>query len=120
MQARPLLSPYLFEQHTDMDSYYEKHGRELLRDMHAWLFQLLQKGITTFAYVSKADMYEQALHRLHRHPYEYRKLSHHIRKAGSFRQQDIRLLAEMGFKVFRMSIAWSRIFPMGDEECSES
>ncbi|MCI8270975.1 MAG: hypothetical protein HFG16_01495 [Erysipelotrichaceae bacterium] len=71
MQARPLLSPYLFEQHTDMDSYYEKHGSELLRDMHAWLFQLLQKGITTFSYVSKADMYEQALHRLHRHPYEY-------------------------------------------------
>lgn len=31
-------------------------------------------------------------------------------------QEDIRLLAEMGFKVFRMSISWSRIFPNGDEE----
>ena len=31
-------------------------------------------------------------------------------------QEDIRLMAEMGFKVFRMSIAWSRIFPLGDEE----
>lgn len=31
-------------------------------------------------------------------------------------EEDIRLLAGMGFKVFRMSIAWSRIFPMGDEE----
>ena len=31
-------------------------------------------------------------------------------------QEDIALLAEMGFKVFRMSIAWSRIFPKGDEE----
>ena len=30
-------------------------------------------------------------------------------------KQDIALLAEMGFKVFRMSIAWSRIFPNGDE-----
>ena len=30
-------------------------------------------------------------------------------------KEDIRLLAEMGFKVFRTSIAWSRIFPMGDE-----
>ncbi|MBD3689149.1 glycoside hydrolase family 1 protein [Nanchangia anserum] len=29
---------------------------------------------------------------------------------------DIALLAEMGFKVFRTSIAWSRIFPRGDEE----
>lgn len=31
-------------------------------------------------------------------------------------QEDIALMAEMGFKVFRMSIAWSRIFPRGDEE----
>lgn len=31
-------------------------------------------------------------------------------------EEDIRLFAEMGFNVFRMSIAWSRIFPMGDEE----
>lgn len=30
-------------------------------------------------------------------------------------KEDIRLLSEMGFKVFRMSIAWSRIFPNGDE-----
>ena len=31
-------------------------------------------------------------------------------------KEDIKLFAEMGFKVFRLSIAWSRIFPMGDEE----
>lgn len=30
--------------------------------------------------------------------------------------QDIKMFAEMGFKVFRTSIAWSRIFPKGDEE----
>ncbi|WP_312093553.1 6-phospho-beta-glucosidase [Niallia sp.] len=30
-------------------------------------------------------------------------------------QEDISLFAEMGFKTFRMSIAWSRIFPNGDE-----
>lgn len=30
-------------------------------------------------------------------------------------EEDIRLFAEMGFKVFRTSIAWSRIFPRGDE-----
>ncbi|MEB0287491.1 glycoside hydrolase family 1 protein [Cryobacterium sp. 10S3] len=28
---------------------------------------------------------------------------------------DIALFAEMGFKTFRFSIAWSRIFPLGDE-----
>lgn len=30
-------------------------------------------------------------------------------------KEDIRLFAEMGFKVFRTSIAWSRIFPNGDD-----
>jgi 6-phospho-beta-glucosidase len=29
--------------------------------------------------------------------------------------EDIKLLAEMGFKTFRTSIAWSRIFPQGDD-----
>ncbi len=31
-------------------------------------------------------------------------------------KEDIKLFAEMGFKTFRMSIAWSRIFPKGDEK----
>lgn len=31
-------------------------------------------------------------------------------------KEDIKLFAEMGFKVYRMSIAWSRIYPNGDEE----
>ena len=30
-------------------------------------------------------------------------------------KEDIRLFAEMGFKCFRTSIAWTRIFPKGDE-----
>ncbi|WP_305153246.1 6-phospho-beta-glucosidase [uncultured Dubosiella sp.] len=30
--------------------------------------------------------------------------------------QDIALMAEMGFRTFRLSIAWTRIFPNGDEE----
>lgn len=30
-------------------------------------------------------------------------------------KEDIKLFAEMGFKVFRLSIAWSRIFPKGNE-----
>ena len=31
-------------------------------------------------------------------------------------KQDIALFAEMGFKVLRMSIAWTRIYPNGVEE----
>ena len=31
-------------------------------------------------------------------------------------KEDIAMFAKMGFKVFRLSIAWSRIFPNGDDE----
>ncbi len=31
-------------------------------------------------------------------------------------REDIALFAEMGFRVFRLSIAWTRIFPTGEEE----
>lgn len=31
-------------------------------------------------------------------------------------EEDIALMAEMGFKAYRMSIAWTRIFPTGEEE----
>lgn len=31
-------------------------------------------------------------------------------------REDIKLFAEMGFKVYRFSIAWTRIFPQGDEK----
>ena len=31
-------------------------------------------------------------------------------------KQDIALLAEMGFKVYRLSINWTRIYPQGDDE----
>ena len=31
-------------------------------------------------------------------------------------KEDIKLFADMGFKMFRMSISWSRIYPRGDEE----
>lgn len=31
-------------------------------------------------------------------------------------EEDIELFAEMGFKVFRMSINWTRIFPTGEDE----
>ena len=31
-------------------------------------------------------------------------------------KEDIKMFGEMGFKVYRMSIAWSRIFPNGDDK----
>ena len=31
-------------------------------------------------------------------------------------KEDIKLFGEMGFKTYRLSLAWSRIFPLGDED----
>ena len=31
-------------------------------------------------------------------------------------KEDIKLMAEMGFKVYRLSISWTRIFPHGDDK----
>ena len=46
-------------------------------------------------------------------------LKHYPKRHGSdfyhHYKEDIAMMAEMGFKVFRMSIAWSRIYPKGDE-----
>ena len=33
-------------------------------------------------------------------------------------KEDIKMLGEMGFKTFRLSIAWTRIYPNGDESKS--
>jgi len=50
------------------------------------------------------------------HPEDQR---HYPKRHGSdfyhHYKEDIALLAEMGFKVFRLSIAWSRIYPNGDD-----
>ena len=46
-------------------------------------------------------------------------LAHYPKRHGSDfyhrYKEDVALLAEMGFKTFRMSIAWSRIFPHADD-----
>lgn len=46
---------------------------------------------------------------------EYFYPSHEASDFYHHYEEDIMLLAEMGFKVFRLSIAWSRIFPTGME-----
>lgn len=42
--------------------------------------------------------------------------SHQAIEHYTFYKEDIALFAEMGFKCYRFSICWSRIFPNGDEE----
>lgn len=42
--------------------------------------------------------------------------SHEAINMYHYYKEDIKLFAEMGFKCYRFSISWSRIFPKGDEE----
>ncbi|ABS49663.1 MULTISPECIES: 6-phospho-beta-glucosidase [Yersinia pseudotuberculosis complex] len=46
----------------------------------------------------------------------YRYPNHEAVDFYSHYKEDIALFAEMGFKCFRTSIAWTRIFPHGDEQ----
>ena len=47
--------------------------------------------------------------------FEYHYPSHHGSDFYHHWREDIALMKELGFKVYRMSIAWSRIFPNGDD-----
>lgn len=42
--------------------------------------------------------------------------SHYAIDHYDYYEEDIRLFAEMGFKMYRMSVNWTRIFPNGDDE----
>lgn len=60
--------------------------------------------------VSKGEMLMLDCDDSHRYPsHEAIDFYHHYK-------EDIALFAEMGFKCYRMSISWSRIFPNGDED----
>ena len=53
------------------------------------------------------------------HEYVHEDIYYPSHKAVDFYhhyQEDIALMAEMGFRCYRMSIAWSRIYPHGDDE----
>lgn len=64
----------------------------------AWLFEPLPEGAKRTVLDGEFYPNHEAIDFYHRY------------------KEDIALFAEMGFKVFRMSIAWARIFPKGIEE----
>ena len=66
----------------------------------------------TFPINVTEEMYND--HKLHENEYNFA-----FRRGSDFYnryKEDIALLAEMGFKTFRMSISWSRLFPTGKEK----
>ena len=69
---------------------------------------------------SEADMLSAGTHTFPRQitPDTEPGLTYPNRTASDFYhhyKEDIALMGEMGFKAYRMSIAWSRIFPTGEE-----
>lgn len=75
-------------------------------------FHVDVKNYKAHTEISSEDIYEALAH-----PKDL--MNYPKREASKFYynyKEDIRLLKEMGFKVYRMSISWSRIFPNGDDE----
>lgn len=71
---------------------------------------LSQADFGTLGSKEKPRIYTSAIEQEHYYPsHKASGMFHHFK-------EDIALFAEMGFKSYRMSIAWSRIFPQGDEE----
>lgn len=62
-------------------------------------------SLESFPEGAEAEMYDDVYYPSHKAVDFY----HHYK-------EDIALMAEMGFNVFRFSICWSRIYPLGDEE----
>ena len=72
------------------------------------------KGLSTNDCLSEDDYWKDDIPTVYREGLYY-PTHEAIDFYHTFRD-DIRLFAEMGFKVFRMSIMWSRLFPKGIEE----
>ncbi|MFD1441684.1 glycoside hydrolase family 1 protein [Lacticaseibacillus hegangensis] len=90
-------------------------------------FDLDGKGLSTADVVPR---YTSEQRQKYAHPFEVSKTdalrnmndftSNYPKRRGSDfyhrYREDIKLMADMGFKAFRFSIAWTRIFPNGDDE----
>ena len=83
------------------------------------------KGLTTAEVVRKADdrKHMTGMDEISRHDIDValadHTTAHYPKRRGvdfyHHYKEDIALFAEMGFKVYRFSIAWGRVFPNGDE-----
>lgn len=94
-----------------VEGAYDKDGRGLsTSDIHLYDKNLdrkkvEQEGGGTLAYIKRAAADKEGYY-----PKRFGIDFYHTYK------EDLALLKEMGFKTFRTSISWSRIFPRGDEE----
>lgn len=72
-----------------------------------------EKGSTGLGFFSEMDIPGNVIPAVHEDEY----YPSHVATDFYHRyKEDIALMAEMGFRVFRLSINWARIFPNGDDE----
>lgn len=89
---------------------YKKDGRGLsTSDIHEYTKNLNRAHIEKEGGGKLADIKKAAIDEVGYYPKRFGVDFYHTYK------EDLALLQEMGFKTFRTSISWSRIFPNGDE-----
>ena len=96
---------------NQLEGGYNLDGKGLsTADMVKFVPKNISKGKNTE--VVSYQTVNEILHGLHKNEYYPKREGSHFYEHY---KEDIALMAEMGFKCFRTSIAWSRIFPQGDE-----
>lgn len=89
---------------NQLEGAYQEDGKGLS------VADVLPQGKDRFAIVNRPDFNWTIDKSKYRYP-NHQGIDHYHRF-----KEDIKLFSEMGFKCYRFSIAWSRIFPEGDEK----
>ena len=88
---------------------YNEDGRGLSNSDYS-IYNNGKDGGTNRQKIDLKNLHQLSFEEDKRYPYRVGVDHYHRYK------EDIALFAEMGFKCYRMSISWSRIYPNGDEE----
>ncbi|MFP7286666.1 glycoside hydrolase family 1 protein [Shouchella clausii] len=95
---------------NQIEGAYNLHGKGLsTADIIPYDAQNPRESLMKILYMTKTEAEQNAADESGNYP-KRRGIDFYHRY-----EQDIELLAEMGFKAFRFSIAWTRIFPTGEE-----
>lgn len=97
---------------NQLEGGYNLDGKGLsTADMVKFVPKNISKGKNTE--VVSYQTVDEILHGLHKNEYYPKREGSHFYEHY---KEDIALMAEMGFKCFRMSISWPRIYPTGEEK----
>lgn len=98
---------------NQLEGAFDKDDKGLsLSDVYYYDSALPKENLTNQWHTMKHDQVKEALDPNSTRYYPKR----HGNNFYEHYEEDIALFAEMGFKCYRMSLAWTRIFPNGDEK----